>query len=58
MARKVKPEKVIQIGMRLPVDLHKMMVRLAASKRLSLNQAVVQAVDEYIEREEKSHGAR
>jgi hypothetical protein len=51
VAKRIKPEPVVQSAMRLPVDLHKEITRIAASKRLSINQAVVQAVDEYIQRE-------
>jgi predicted HicB family RNase H-like nuclease len=51
MAKKAKPEKTIQCGLRLPASLHAAISRLAASKRLSVNQAVVAAVDEYIQRE-------
>ena len=52
MARKAKSEKIIQSAMRLPADLHKAITRIAESKRLSINQAVVQAVEEFIKREE------
>jgi predicted HicB family RNase H-like nuclease len=50
--KRAKPDKV-QSAMRLPTDLHRKITRIAASKRLSVNQAVVQAVDEYVRREEK-----
>lgn len=49
--KKAKPERIIQSAMRLPADLHKAITRIAASKRLSINQAVVTAIDEYIQRE-------
>ena len=51
MTKRGKPEKIIQSAMRLPADLHKALTRIAESKRLSLNQAVVTAIDEYIQRE-------
>jgi hypothetical protein len=50
MAKKAKPEKIIQTGLRLPADLHAAISRLAVSKRLSTNQAIVMAVDEFIQR--------
>jgi hypothetical protein len=49
--RKAKPEKVIQSTMRLPVSLWEGINAIAARKRLSMAQAVVQAVEEYIQRE-------
>ena len=51
MTKRGTPEKIVQSAMRLPADLHKALGHIAESKRLSLNQAVVQAVDEYIQRE-------
>jgi predicted HicB family RNase H-like nuclease len=53
VAKRVKPEPVVQSAMRLPKSLHKAISEIAASKRLSLSQAVVQAVEEYIERNAK-----
>ncbi len=49
--KRAKPEKIVQSAMRLPADLHKAITRIAKSKRLSISQAVVQAVSEYVQRE-------
>jgi predicted HicB family RNase H-like nuclease len=51
MAKKAKPEKIIQTGLRLPADLHAAIARIADRKRLSMAQAIIQAIDEYIQRE-------
>jgi hypothetical protein len=51
MAKKAKGEKVIQSTMRIPASLWKELNRIADRKRLSQNQAVVVAVEEYIQRE-------
>lgn len=37
--------------LRIPIDLHKKITRIAKSKRLSMAQAIIQAIDEYCARE-------
>ena len=51
MAKKQKGEKAIQSTMRIPEKLWRELNRIADRKRLSQNQAVVLAIDEFIERE-------
>ena len=46
-----KPEKTMHSTLRLPLSLHTAINRIAERKRLSMAQAIIQAVDEYIQRE-------
>lgn len=46
-----KPEKTLNSTLRLPVSLHAAINRVAERKRLSMAQAIIQAIDEYIQRE-------
>ena len=43
----------IPTGLRLPVDLHEIVRRWAFDHHMSLNAVVVQAVREWIERQDK-----
>jgi hypothetical protein len=52
-AKRAKPEKTIQSTMRLPVDLWEGIRTIADRKRLSMQQAVIFAIEQYIERETK-----
>jgi hypothetical protein len=52
VARKAKkPEQTIQSTMRLPVDVWEAIRSIADRKRLSMQQAVIFAIEEYVERE-------
>jgi hypothetical protein len=50
---KAKPKKevIIQTSLRIPKPLWEKINRIAADKRLSMSQAVIQAVAEYCDRE-------
>jgi hypothetical protein len=54
MKKKAKPkEEIIQSTLRLPRPLWERINHIAIDKRLSMAQAVVQAVSEYCDRETK-----
>ena len=44
-------EQIVSFTLRLPKSLWKEINAIASSRRLSMSQAVVQAVDEYVKRE-------
>jgi hypothetical protein len=50
-AKRVKPEATVQSTMRLPRDLWEQIRTIADRKRLSMQQAVIFAIEEYIQRE-------
>jgi predicted transcriptional regulator len=45
------PEETKSSTLRIPIDLHKKIKRIADRKRLSMAQAIIQAIDEYCARE-------
>jgi len=46
-----KPEQTKASTLRIPISLHKAITRIAERKRLSMAQAIITAIDEYIQRE-------
>jgi predicted transcriptional regulator len=48
-----KKEETVNSTLRLPASLHKQLSDLAWAKRLSMAQAVVEAVAQYVKRETK-----
>jgi predicted DNA-binding protein len=54
MKKTLKKEKVVQTSLRLPVDLWERIRMAAYMQRLSMSQAIVVAIEEYCERDEKS----
>jgi hypothetical protein len=55
-AKTSKREKTVQSTMRLPVDLWEAIRQIADRKRLSMQQAVIFAIEEYIQRENAKGG--